>query len=50
MTTVDAVAARVREYALKAVVATSKARVRVAVVYAAVRAAPSRRFRPRDPR
>ncbi len=50
MTTVDAVAARVREYALRAAVATSKVRVRVAVACSAARAAPFRRFRPRDPR
>jgi hypothetical protein len=47
MTTVDAMGARVRQYAVRAAVTTSKVRIRVAVGYAAARSALPRRLRPR---
>lgn len=45
MTTVDTVAARIRQYAVKAAVTTSKVKIRVAVGYAAARSALPRRLR-----
>jgi hypothetical protein len=50
MTTVDTVAARIRQYAVKAAVTTSKVKILVAVRYAAIRSAPTLRLRPRRPR
>ncbi|MEU0790473.1 hypothetical protein ABZ342_10420 [Amycolatopsis sp. NPDC005961] len=46
MTTVDTVVARVRQYAVRAVVTTSKVRIRVAVGVAAAKSALPRRLRP----